>query len=168
MYPYHEECTATVAADPDAVFRYLDDQTRLSAHMNERSWKLGWGKMQVRLDERGGRAVGSHIILEGRVFGVHLYLEEVVTERTPPIHKRWRTIGEPYLLVVGRYVMGFDVSAVGSGAALRVVIDYERPTRGLSRLLGRLFGRVYARWCTRRMVRDAEATFAGQAKPTMR
>ena len=132
--------------------------------MRKRSWKMGWGKMDVRLDAQGGKAIGSHIVLDGRVFGIRLYLEEVVTERDPPYHKRWTTLGEPHLLVVGQYTMGFDVAAEDAGARVRVVIDYDLPTRGLSRILGRLFGRMYAKWCTRQMVQDAEAAFAGMAR----
>jgi hypothetical protein len=44
------------------------------------------------------------------------------------------------------------------------VIDYDLPTRGLSRILGRLFGRMYAKWCTRQMVRDAERAFADRKR----
>ncbi|HEY9229067.1 MAG TPA: hypothetical protein VIP11_20615 [Gemmatimonadaceae bacterium] len=43
----------------------------------------------------------------------------------------------------------------GGGTQLRVTIDYDLPSRGVSRLLGVLFGRADARWCTRQMVVDA-------------
>lgn len=164
MYAGHEEYTGVVRGNIEEAFGHLDDQTRLSAHMSKRSWKMGWGKMDVRLDAQGGKAIGSHIVLDGRVFGIRLSLEEVVTERDPPSRKRWTTLGEPHLLVIGQYTMGFDVVAADAGARVRVVIDYDLPTRGLSRVLGRLFGRMYAKWCTRQMVQDAEAVFSGTAR----
>jgi len=160
MYGRHEESSGTVNASVDRAFEHLDDQRRLSAHMNKRSWKMGWGKMDLRLDEKNGQAVGSHIVLDGRVFGIRLYLDEVVTERTPPQRKTWETVGEPRLLVIGRYRMGFQLSPNGSGTALRVSIDYDSPRSGLSRYLGAAFGRYYAKWCTMKMVRDAQAAFA--------
>lgn len=160
MATQHEEYTGVVDASMEDVFSHLDDQTRLAAHMEKRSWRMGWGRMDVRLDPQRGKAVGSHIVLDGRVLGVRLYLEEVVTERDPPRRKRWRTIGEPRLLVVGAYTMGFDVFATDAGARVTVLIDYELPAHGFSRLLGRLFGRWYARWCTRQMVQDVERAFA--------
>jgi hypothetical protein len=159
MYSRHEEFTGTVNATMERAFEHLDDQLRLSAHMQKRSWKMGWGKMDLHLDDERGRAVGSRIILEGRVFGIHLYLDEVVTERVPPTRKRWETVGDPRLLVIGAYTMGFDLAPRGAAASVRVSIDYDFPRRGWSSVLARLFGRSYAQWCTKKMVRDAQAAF---------
>jgi hypothetical protein len=89
-----------------------------------------------------------------------LFLDEVVTMREPPLKKIWETVGELRLLVIGPYRMGFYLTPDGTKAQLRVAIDYELPTMGISRLLGRLFGRAYAKWCTRQMVRDARDSFA--------
>jgi hypothetical protein len=123
--------------------------------------------MDLDLDERAGRAVGSRIRLEGRILGVRLALEEMVTEHAPPTRKVWVTVGTPRLLVIGPYRMGFALVPAGAGASggadavtLTVFIDYALPDRGLSRLLGRLLGHWYARWCTERMVTDARAAFA--------
>lgn len=160
MFSRHERFVGAVAAAPERVFNYLDDQTLLSAHMSKRSWKMGWGKMNLSLDDKRGKEVGSHIRLEGRVLGIRLFLEEVVTEREPPIHKSWETTEEPKLLVIGSYRMTFDVSAHTDGSAVSVSIDYDLPARGFSRLAGRIFGRSYAHWCTRKMVLDAKRTFA--------
>jgi hypothetical protein len=160
MYSRHEEYVGVIEAPPARVFEHLDDQIRLSAHMSKRSWKMGWGRMDTILDDERGQAVGSHIVLRGRVFGIRLYLDEVVTTREVPHRKRWETIGEPSLLVIGAYRMGFNLDAHGAQAsALRVAIDYELPRRGLSSVLGKLLGRTYAKWCTRRMVEDAQRAF---------
>ena len=160
MYSRHEEHSAPINASAERVFDQLDDQTRLTEHMSKRSWKMGWGKMETVLDAQQGRSVGSHIVLRGRVFGIRLYLDEVVTVREPPLTKTWETIGEPRLLVIGPYRMGFDLTPNDTTAQLRVAIDYDLPTKGISRVLGRLFGRSYAQWCTRQMVRDAQHSFA--------
>ena len=159
-YSEHAEFTAVVHAPVERVFDWLDDQTRLAQHMSKRSWKMGWGKMEVELDADRGRAVGSHIVLRGRVFGIRLYLDEVVIEHEPPRAKTWETVGEPRLLVIGPYRMGFDLVSVGSNTKLRVAIDYQLPTAGASRLLGQLFGRSYARWCVRQMAEDAQRSLA--------
>ncbi len=156
MYTRHQEYNAPVNASVERVFNQLDDPTRLATHMSKRSWRMGWGRMETVLDAQLGRAVGSHIVLRGRVLGLRLYLDEVVTMREPPLKKTWETVGEPRLLVIGAYRMGFNLMPVGAVAQLRVVIDYELPTKGISRLLGRLFGQWYAKWCTRQMVREAQ------------
>jgi hypothetical protein len=171
IFPHHAESHGRLQAPTERVFAHLDDHTRLSAHMSRRSWRMGWGRLHLHLDERAGRAVGSRIRLEGRVFGVRLSLEEVVTEHAPPTRKVWVTVGPPRLLVIDRYRMGFALVPAGAGASgdgsnevtLTVFIDYTLPGRGLSRLLGRLFGHWYARWCTQRMLADAEAAFAPAA-----
>jgi len=160
MYSRHEEYSAPINAPAERVFDRLDDQTRLTEHMSTRSWKMGWGKMDTMLDAQQGRAVGSHIVIRGRVFGVRLHLDEVVTTRERPVTKTWETVGEPRLLVIGSYRMGFTLIPNGTTSELHVAIDYELPAKGMSRLLGRLFGRSYAKWCTRQMVRDARHSFA--------
>lgn len=154
----HTEAAARVAASPHRVFAHLDDQTRLAEHMSKPSLIMGGGKMTYDFDEQKGQAVGSHIRLGGSAFGVRLYLDEMVTERTPPRHKVWRTVGQPKLIVVDSYEMGFDISVVDRGSALRVWIDYELPPRGLGRIVPWL-GDAYARWCVGQMVNDAVRTF---------
>jgi hypothetical protein len=167
-FPHHAESQGQVQAPAGPVFEHLDDHTRMSVHMNQRSWLMGWSRMKLSLDEQAGRATGSRMHLEGRVLGVQLSLEEVVTEHRPPARKVWMTVGAPRLLVIGAYRMGFVLVAAGAGGqgagsehvTLTVFIDYALPEQGLSRLLGRIFGRWYARWCTQRMVTDAQAAFA--------
>lgn len=60
--------------------------------------------------------------------------------RDPPLAKRWETVGEPRLLVIGPYRMSFDLMRVNTTAQLRVAIDYGLSTSGIPRLLCRLFG----------------------------
>lgn len=116
--------------------------------------------MMTILDERRGQSVGSHIRVSGRVFGLELSLDEVVTEREPPNRKSWETVGSPRLLVIGPYRMGLEVTPRDGGSRLRVFIDYALPAPWPERWLGRAFGRYYARWCTQTMVDDAVRQFA--------
>lgn len=164
MFARHEEYIGDVRASPAELFSVLDDPLRLSAHMTNRSWKMGWGKMDIVVDAQGGHALGSHIALYGRLFGVALSLDEVVTLREPPYRKRWETVGEPRLLVIGAYSMGFEISPASLAARVRVAIDYDLPRNGLPRILGLLFGKSYARWCTRKMVRDAQRVTSAVAR----
>jgi hypothetical protein len=157
-FPLHEEAVVRLEALPEDVFALVDDHARLSAHMDKPSWQMAGAKMTTTTDQGHGQRVGSHIRMEGRVLGLRLGLDEVVTEREPPHRKAWETVGEPRLLVVGPYRMSLDVAPAGPGARLRVGIDYARPSR--HPWLGRLFGRPYARWCVGRMARDVEARFA--------
>ncbi len=115
-------------------------------------------KMAIETDERGGRAVGSKVRMVGKMMGMTLALEEVVTERQPPFRKAWQTV-DAKLLVIAQYRLGFELTPDGARSRLLVYIDYALPEKPPARWLGLLFGRVYARWCTRRMARDAAANF---------
>jgi len=157
--PLQEDFAAVVAAPLERVFAFLDDHRRLSGHMSKRSWMMAGSTMSIEADALGARAVGSHIRLGGRVLGMRLFVDEVVTEYLPPHRKEWRTIGEPRLLVIGPYRMSFDVSPLASATLVRVSIDYARPHGWLARVASALLGRTYARWCVRQMVRDTIAAF---------
>lgn len=155
----HYESAALVRAPVDKVFAHVDDHTRMSSHMSQSSWLMGGGRMEVELDDDRGQKVGARIRLAGRAFGIHLSVEEIVTERNPPHRKVWETTAPPKLLVIGHYRMGFEITPQGNGSLLRVFIDYALPDTAPARWLGYLFGCYYAKWCTRRMVADTVKHF---------
>jgi hypothetical protein len=158
-YHHRFESSAEVNATPELLSAELDDHERLSAHMMQSSAMMAGSKMRFDFDEDGGRAVGSKIRMSGQILGIPLELEEVITERDPPKHKAWETIGTPRLLVIGGYRMGFDIEPRGNGARLTVFIDYNEPKSPWT-IVGRLFGPVYARWCTVNMTQGAAREFA--------
>jgi hypothetical protein len=159
MLPHHFESIVEVNAAADAVFSRLDDHSRLSAHMSNSSWMMAGSRMSIELDATEGRVVGAIIRLRGRVLGIRLCVEEIVTERNPPLRKVWETTGRPQLLVIGPYRMGYEITPRAQTSRLRVFIDYALPDGPISRWLGRLFGHFYARWCTQRMADDAALHF---------
>jgi hypothetical protein len=148
----HRERTQFVAATPSQVFAFVDDHSRLSSHMEKSSWMTGGGRMSIETDDAKGQAVGSHIRLKGRVLGLSVFLDEIVVLRDPPSRKVWETVGEPRLLVIGPYRMGFDIRASQGGSELRVFIDYDLPRGLVTRWLGRIFGGWYAGWCVDQML----------------
>lgn len=162
-YRFHHEARTTLAAPVEAVFTWLDDPTRFAAHMGRRSLMMAGNVMRTETDANHGQAVGSVIHMGGSMLGFPLFVEETIVERTPPIHKAWETVGEPRLLVFGRYRMGFNLAAGSDGTDLSVWIDYDLPVRGIPRWLGGLFSRFYADWCVKQIVQEATQAFsAGQ------
>jgi len=153
-YAFHRKASARVSASPEGVFERLDDQSRLAEHMARSSAMMGGGRMTYAFDEAQGRAVGSVIRMGGVAFGLQLSVEEVVTEHDPPRRKAWRTLGEPQLVIIGRYAMGFEIRPASHGSDLTVWIGYDLPRRGWGRRAPGLAA-FYARWCVRRMVKDA-------------
>lgn len=158
--PHREEASVLLDAPIEAVFAYLDDFHRLSAHMERRSGMMAGSSMTIEMDAGEGHAVGSQVRMRGRMMGIHLALTEVVTDREPPMRKAWRTI-DAELLVIGNYRLGFDLAPEGRHTRVRFFIDYALP--GRMRWLGILFARGYARWCIGRMAADASRQFAPRA-----
>lgn len=154
-YGYHRETEVTVAAPVEVVFALLDDPVRLGAHMGRRSVMMAGATMQTETDALGGHAVGSVIRMSGRALGFRLSLQESVVEWVPPQRKVWETLGEPRLLVIGRYRMGFELAPVMNSTGLRIWIDYELPKKGWSHWLGLFFGQAYADWCLQKMAKEA-------------
>ena len=157
-YPHHFESLVNVPAAPEALFAEIDDPSRLAGHMTRSSMMMAGSRMAFSYDEAGGRAVGSKISMTGSMLGFHLTLEEIVTDRVPPFRKAWETVGEPRLLVIGGYRMGFEIAPQAEGSRLLVFIDWREPGPPW-RWLGRLLGRAYARWCTESMARGAADFF---------
>ncbi|CAG9183929.1 SRPBCC family protein [Cupriavidus pinatubonensis] len=158
VFPLHFESGVTLNATPEIAFSYLDDFRMLSAHMETSTAMMMGSKMRITLDALEGRAVGSKVRMDGKIFGMTLSLEEVVMQRQPPLSKSWQTINAK-LLVIGQYRLGFALSPSDGRSLLRVFIDYELPQHGLARWLGKLFGKMYARWCTEQMANDAAVHF---------
>ena len=155
-YERHSERTVSIPVSASDVFSFIDDHKRLASHMDKSSWMTGGGRMDVTIDARRGQAIGSHTTMSSKAFGLRLFLDEVVTSHEPPYRKTWETVGDPRLVVVGRYGMGFDIRERGEGCELRVWINYDLPPQ---RWLGRLFGSAYAKWCVSQMINDTRIQF---------
>jgi len=159
MYPRNHAASVEIRATPPEVFAFADDHNRLSSHMGRRSWAMAGAVMTIECDELEGKSVGSKLKLSGSMLGLRLEVEEMVVERTPPWRKAWETIGEPRLLVIGSYRMGFGIDDLGTTSRFTVFIDYEPPRRPPAHWFGRLFGGWYAKWCTERMAHDTARHF---------
>jgi hypothetical protein len=159
-YAKHFEKTILVNAKPDVVFSFADDHKNLSSHMNQSSLMLGGSGMKTETDEKKGLKVGSHIKLSGKVFGINLFLDEVITVHKPPYHKKWQTIGKVNLLVIGHYALGFKISPLDKEKSiLKVFIDYDLPQSQRTRWLGIFLGRIYAQWCVNQIINSVKKHF---------
>lgn len=163
MYPYSYQSTALVETSAAELFEFVDDPAHLSSHMSKPSWMMAGGSMIIESDSENGKAIGSKLILRGTMLGIALSVEERVTERRPPYRKVWETEGQPALLIIGPYQMGFEIKPTGQQLLLSVFINYSLPTIWWQRLLGTLFAKTYARWCTQRMANDAANRFSSRA-----
>jgi hypothetical protein len=157
--PRHEEARCEVRASAADAFDHIDRPERLSSHMSRKSWRLGGSSMSIKTDAQGGRSVGSHIWLDGRMLGISLGVECVVVKRVTNRVKAWETVGTPRLLVIGPYRMSVGIVPRKDHCTVTIAIDYALPSAAWERILGSAFGHMYARWCVRQMARDLAARF---------
>ncbi|TIP93631.1 MAG: SRPBCC family protein [Mesorhizobium sp.] len=157
--PRSTETTVRIEAAAETVFAYLDDHRHLGTHMSASSCMMLGSKMDYDFDAHEARLVGSKFGFHGKILGIALSAEQVVTIRVPPRLKVWEIIGVPNLWVIGRYRMGVEIVPESSSCRLRVFIDYDLPQTAPARWLGLIFADIYARWCTDRMAKDAAAYF---------
>lgn len=97
--------------------------------------------------------------MHGRVFGINLFLDEVVTQYEPPYRKTWQTVGGLNLLVIGQYQMGFEIRPLNNNSRFKVFINYELPQSVKTKWFGFLFGRLYAKWCVNQMIQGVRKHF---------
>ncbi len=150
-----------VAASPVDVFGYIDDHMKFSSHMNSSSWMMGGGKMNTYVDGLKGKEIGSHIKMDGKVFGIYVSLDEVVTAHEPPRLKVWKTVGTPKLLIIGQYQMKVEIEPEVTGSLVKVSIDYELPSTLV--WLGKLLSGWYAKWCVQQMLEGTKSHFSKQS-----
>ncbi len=155
----HYEDSVVLKTTADSVFAYADNFNNFSSHMNKSSWMIGGGMMETKTDEEKGQKVGSHIKMRGKVFGITLFLDEVVTQYEPPLRKAWQTVGDLSLLVIGNYELGFEINPENNNSKFKVYINYELPRSLRTRWLGFLFGGIYAKWCVKQMISGTKEHF---------
>ncbi len=148
----HQEKIVFVKATPTEVFEFIDEHSHLSSHMGKSSWMMSGGKMETSIDSGHFKKIGSHLKMEGKVFGILLFLDEVVTHYDPPNRKEWKTVDEPRLIVIGGYKMGIEINKVNNGSKVKLFIDYQLPKSFFIRPISYLLGPLYANWCLQQML----------------
>jgi hypothetical protein len=133
QYPLHHRSKAVVAASPEVLFAALDEHKRLAGHMEKPS--LMMAGVDAHHDGYTARPGGGlHHPMAGQVLGLKLALDEVVTERQPPFKKTWETCGQPRLLIIDGYRMGFTVTPRPGGLEASSTEVYAWDWAGTKRL----------------------------------
>jgi hypothetical protein len=149
------EKTITVPASPARVFAWLDDPRNTGLHMSRPSMAMLGGALRVERLSAIATGVGATYRSWGRVLGLRIDFTTTVVRWVADREKVWRTTRDPRLIVLGHFEMRFGAEPVSDGTRLTMVLEYELPPRGVGRLVGRALAAPYAKWCLRRMCRDA-------------
>ena len=152
------EETVVVGAAATTVFAWLDEPRNTGFHMSRPSLAMLGGALRLERVSAQTTGVGATYRSWGRVLGLPIDFTTAVTQWVPGREKTWRTVGKPRLIVLGDFQMRFSLASRDGGTNVVMAIDYSLPTRGIGRLVGAVLAAPYARWCLRRMVRDARST----------
>jgi hypothetical protein len=157
------EETITIPALPARVFAWLDDPRNTGWHMSRPSLAMLGGALRVERLSAMATGEGATYRSWGRVLGLRIDFTTTVVRWVADREKIWRTIGDPRLIVIGHFEMRFGIGPVDGGARLTMGLGYGLPSRGCGWLLGLALATPYAKWCLRRMCRDARAALGPTA-----
>ncbi|MBB3545140.1 MULTISPECIES: SRPBCC family protein [unclassified Rhizobium] len=159
---YEDSAISTIdlLAPPQQVFAFLDDPTVVGAHMQKPSLMMLGASMEYEVDHGNGQVVGSIVKMRGRVLGMDVFVEEIVTERQPPWRKSWQTLGRPKLLVIDNYHMDFVIKPIREGSRVIVKIQYSYSRSPIGSWLGSFPAKAYAGLCVSKMTSEALKHFA--------
>ena len=88
--------------------------------------------------------------------GFRIDFKEMVTTWIANKEKRWKTVGEPRLVIISNYEMWLTVEPIAGQTKLTFGIKYDLPKPLLWRFLGWLLADWYCEWCLGHMTRDAK------------
>lgn len=148
----HLSSQIVVQATPAEVFGRLDDMHEIGKHMTESSMPLMGSKLKFEILSPNVTDVGATYRYYGKIMGLTLDITEVVRRYILNEEKFWETIGEPKIIIMSHYVLGFLLKPVNGGTQATFSIDYEIPAHGLGRVLGMFLSNWYAHWCLRMML----------------
>ena len=164
-FPMHYETHARDGGTAETLFSHLDDHNRLSGHMSKSSWMMAAHAWISSSTPRKDRLSARGFVSKGRALASPLFVEEVVTERTPPLRKAWQTARCAEAARDRPYRMGFEIIPYTSCVPACVFSSTMRcQAPGLcAGSAGSCAGGFYARWCTEKMADDAAQAFARSA-----
>jgi len=116
--PWHFEKSIDIHASPAEVFAYVDDIHHTGFHMEKSSMPMMGGKMQVEILSRNTRGLGASYRWTGGVLGMPIDFSETVVNWVKGKERVWRTIGDPKIIIMGHYEMGFSLTPIPSGTRL--------------------------------------------------
>lgn len=148
--------SSVINASPETVFRYVDDIRNTGWHMTKASMPLMGSKLNLEILSKNSSGEGATYRWCGKVMGFTIDFTETVTKWIVNKEKRWKTVGEPRLVIISNYEMWFLVEPVSGQTKLTFGINYELPEPVLWRFLGWLLADWYCKWCLDHMTTDGK------------
>lgn len=147
--------TETYRADPQKVFKEIDDLGVTGMHMTKSSMMMMGSKLHLKFLTPHHTGLGSRYRWTGTMMGLKMDFTVEVTSWIEGLEKIWETIGETKLIIYSWYKMELHVQEIVSGTKAQLSIAYEKPKEFFNRIISFLLADWYCRWCLRKMLEDA-------------
>jgi hypothetical protein len=153
-----------IPAEPEKVFRQMDDYSKTGMHMMESSGMMMGSKLHLEQLSTNAVGVGATYRWFGKMMGMTIDFMQTVSKWEQSREKEWSTNPGAKIIIMEWYRMYFRLKPADGGTLASISIDYTRPRQWFYKLLSYLFCGWYARWCLNSMLRDTKKAFAGSTR----
>lgn len=155
--------TITIPAPPEAVFKFMDNLSKVGMHMSENSMMMMGSKLVLEQMPGPDSGVGATFHWKGKVMGMTIDIMESVTKWIENKEKVWETFGDPKIILLGSYQMALNLSLVSEGnTQVQLQISYTKPKGWFNQILYFFLAPWYCNWCLDNMLNDTKKTFERQ------
>lgn len=147
--------TIAINAPPETIFAFMDDIHNSGMHMTGRSMAMFGSRLNLEVLSTASTGPDVSYRWKGRIVGLPVDFTVVVKKWIKDVEKVWETIGHPKVIVIGWFRMFLNLTPVDGKTSVTLGITYDRPKGLLGKLLCLLLGPWYAKWCLKKMLRDA-------------
>lgn len=148
--------SVVIHATPEQVFTQMDDLSKTGMHMRESSMMMMGSKLNLEQLSPNASGVGAKYRWYGKMMGMTIDFNEMVTKWEPPILKEWETIGDAQIIIMRWYRMWFEIAPFEDGTNAKLSISYLPPKSWYYRVLSFLFAPWYCNWCLNNMLNDTK------------
>ena len=139
---------------PEKVFAQMDDFSKTGMHMSESSMMMMGSKLKLEQLSPNPAGVDAKYHWYGRMMGMTIDFNEIVTKWQPPKLKEWETVGKAKIIIMSWYRMWFEITPAENGTIAKLSISYLPPTPWFYKILSFFFAKLYCNWCLNNMLND--------------
>ncbi len=149
--------TILIRASPEKVFEFMDDVRNMGMHMSRDSRAMMGSHLDLEMLSENTSGPGASYRWKGKVMGMTIDFTMVVTKWIKDIERVWETIGEPKVIVIGKYSMFLKLAPADGSTMTTLGISYEKPKDFFGKVLEFFLGKWYCNWCLNNMLHDAQS-----------
>lgn len=134
----------------------MDNLSNTGMHMMKSSVMMMGSKLVLEQLSSNSTGIAAKYHWYGKMLGMTMDFNEIVTKWQPPSLKEWETVGEAKIIIMSWYRMRFDITPSEKGAIAILSISYLPPKEWYYKVLSFLFANWYCNWCLKNMLNDSK------------